>query len=94
MFLHNYSDGEGLIWQGPLLLDSKSSEAVSLVPSQMKSYENKEKSIWFDGFLMTCYLWKILLVFVGLHMASTHIETGRFFLSSVHMTFLLMTLTL
>ena len=41
-------------------------EAVSLVPSHMKSYENKKKSIWFDGFLMTCYLWKILLVFIWL----------------------------
>ena len=41
-------------------------EAVSLVPSYMKSYENKKKSIWFEGFLMTCYLWKILLVFIWL----------------------------
>ena len=43
-----------------------STEAVSQVPSHtgMKSYENKKKSIWFDGFLMTCYLWKIHLVFI------------------------------
>ena len=46
--------------------------------SHMKSYENKKKSIWFDSFLITCYLWKILLVFPWLHMAPTHIETGSF----------------
>ena len=33
------------------LKTGQSAEAVSLVPSLMKSYENKKKSIWFDSFL-------------------------------------------
>ena len=30
-------------------------EGVSLVHSQIKSYENKDTTVWFDGFLMPSY---------------------------------------
>ena len=32
--------------------------------SDMKSFENKKKTKWFYGFLMTCYLWTKLCVFL------------------------------
>ena len=58
--------------------EKKLQRGVSLVPSHMKSYKNEKKTIWFDSFLMTCFLWTILLVFIWpthflrLLMAFTH----------------------